>query len=167
MSEIKSFKEFITEAKGKDGAYYVINLPSKEDNYKTSLASGPHKSYKEAKKAGDGDYGLNQKQVIGVLVGGKLKHVDASTGKARDKDISTNLGSKHSKMEKEMGLNEAKFGWDESFTDQGKWKKAVTGMWGNGIKFKEMGNGITQALDGRMVVGSFDNEHNSGQLLKR
>ena len=100
---MKSFKEFVNEAKAQEGSYYVLELPNNSNSLQLKLVSGPHKTRKEAEKSGgDSYYGWNQDKSIAILSNGKLMTVNDSTGKATDKSVSQMVGK--SNIEQHLGL---------------------------------------------------------------
>lgn len=103
---MKTLQEFLSESKAKQGAYYVVETPSKANGMEPKLVSGPHKTVKEAEKAGgDSYYGINQDKVIAILDGGKLMHVDSNTHKATDTSLAHSIGNRSIKdLEKHLGL---------------------------------------------------------------
>ena len=78
---MKDFAQYLIERKS--GEYYVVELPSKDNDYMPSIEAGPFRTVDEAKrKGGYRDYGLNQDAVVAVLQGGDLYTVHYKTGEA-------------------------------------------------------------------------------------
>ena len=94
-----NFREYLKESKTKDGMYFVIEMPRKANNYTVKKIGGPFKSFKEAEKAGDGNYGTNQDQVIAIVKNGKLYMPNFETKEATDNALSNILGAKFKNVE--------------------------------------------------------------------
>ena len=78
---MKDFAQYLTERKS--GEYYVVELPSKDNDYMPSIEAGPFRTADEAKREGGyRDYGLNQDAVVAVLQGGNLYTIHYETGEA-------------------------------------------------------------------------------------
>jgi len=111
MAFIK-FSEFLTESKLKDGDYYIVEMPSKANDFKASKVAGPFKSYDAAVKGGPkGEpYGINQDKVIVVAKDGILYMPHHATKEATGNRLGNILGARHANIEKKMFESELKVG---------------------------------------------------------
>lgn len=109
---MKTFEDFVNEAKTQQGAYYVLELPRSNNNFQIKIASGPHRTRMDAERSGGAHdkgfghlsdvYGWNQDKAIAILDKGRLMTVNYSTGKATDTPVSNMVGIAN--VEQHLGL---------------------------------------------------------------
>lgn len=78
MINFNEFTEKLNEAK--EGMFYVVELPSSDNDYEASVKSGPHSTADEAKQKGGYEaYGINQDATVAVYKDGDLHTVHHRT----------------------------------------------------------------------------------------